>query len=230
MESSTADDENPYLAMRAAKMARNEAHLAALGLMKVPLQQAPKSAKSKKVAATTKDKHSEHEQLRRSLRRSPNLPRSHNFDSPLPLVELPPTRKRPRRAAIGTGGAREGESCVDLKSDDNELHPRTYPDNSARSLTINVKNLVFGRTNVPTDDGFLLGKQMASTGKAFVMEDTARRSGFENIGKISFNKYSGIQEWGNAALFLWVNFGAPTSEVVNEFLDGGREVSHILFL
>ena len=222
MESSTSDNENPYLAMRAAKMARNEAHLAALGLTNVPLHDTPKRVKSMKVAATTKDEHKKHEQHRRSS----NLPRSQDFDSPLPLVKPPETKKRPRHVAIRTEGTRKGEGCVDLKPDDNDHHLRTYPDNSARSLTIDIQHLVFGRTGVPTDDGILLGKLMANSGKAFVMEETARRSGFKNLGKVSFNKYSGIQEWGNAALFLWVNFGAPKSEVVNEFLDGGREVRH----
>jgi hypothetical protein len=58
------------------------------------------------------------------------------------------------------------------------------------------------------------------------MEESARRAAelYEG-GPISFNKYSGVQEWGNDVLFLWVNLGAPASDVVNDFLDNGRQVT-----
>lgn len=63
---------------------------------------------------------------------------------------------------------------------------------------------------------------MEQTGKAFVMEDAAQRSGID-VGNISFNKYSGVQEWKNDALFLWVNLGNG-GDVVNDFLNDGRQV------
>ncbi|GAX28526.1 hypothetical protein FisN_12Hh109 [Fistulifera solaris] len=66
---------------------------------------------------------------------------------------------------------------------------------------------------------------MAQTGKAFVMEESARLAVADDACRVSFNKYSGVQEWGNNVLFLWVNLGAPNSDVVNEFFDEGREVS-----
>jgi hypothetical protein len=42
---------------------------------------------------------------------------------------------------------------------------------------------------------------------------------------VSFNKYSGVQEWGNDVLYLWINFDTPNSEVVNEFHEDGRRVN-----
>jgi hypothetical protein len=57
-------------------------------------------------------------------------------------------------------------------------------------------------------------------GKAFVMEESAQLCSHHS-GNISFNKYSGVQEWKNA-LFLWVNLGNG-GDVVNEFLDSGRK-------
>lgn len=43
-----------------------------------------------------------------------------------------------------------------------------------------------------------------------------------NHGTIpSFSKYSGTVEWKNA-IFLWINYRAPSNEVQNEFSRGGR--------
>lgn len=64
---------------------------------------------------------------------------------------------------------------------------------------------------------------MEQTGKAVVMQEAAQKSGHDLVSTISFNKYSGVQEWQNDALFLWVNLGAG-GDVVNDFLNGGRQV------
>lgn len=101
------------------------------------------------------------------------------------------------------------------------------PKNSARVMYINVEKLLFGTANDDDEDG-VLGVLLPTTGKAFVMLESARRAVLSDqyqVGPISFNKYSGIQEWGNDVLFLWVNLGAPNSEVVNVFLENGRQVT-----
>ena len=68
---------------------------------------------------------------------------------------------------------------------------------------------------------------MARAGKYYVMSESARIgvAGYGSGEKISFNKYSGVQEWGNDVLFLWVNLGAPKSDVVNEFFDEGQKIT-----
>jgi hypothetical protein len=81
-------------------------------------------------------------------------------------------------------------------------------------MNIHVGNLV--------SEG-LLGSMMEQTGKAFVMEEATQRSGID-VGNISFNKYSGVQEWKNDALFLWVNLGNG-GDVVNDFLNDGRQIT-----
>ena len=69
---------------------------------------------------------------------------------------------------------------------------------------------------------------MEHTGKAFVMEEAVRRcppssDELSVPSKLSFNKYSGVQEWKNDTMFLWVNLGGK-GDVVNDFLDNGRQV------
>lgn len=93
---------------------------------------------------------------------------------------------------------------------------RTFPANSARSISIHVEDLAVGKS------GFL-GQPMNATGKAIVMQESANRfSGpFSNI---SFNKYCGVQEWRNDAIFLWVNL-SNSNEFVNDFLEDGREIT-----
>lgn len=68
---------------------------------------------------------------------------------------------------------------------------------------------------------------MDATGKAAVMETAARL--FSSVddsihGKIAFNKYCGVQEW-KRGIFLWVNLGCKGNEFVNDFLDGGRNMT-----
>jgi hypothetical protein len=100
--------------------------------------------------------------------------------------------------------------------------------NSARVVHLNVAKLIVSTNN--NDHDGLLGRVMAKTGKAFVMEESVRLAAenynisFNSANGISFNKYSGVQEWANA-VFLWINLGAPKCDVINEFLDEGRRVT-----
>lgn len=89
---------------------------------------------------------------------------------------------------------------------------------STRNVNINVNSILFGK-NLPDDCG-LLGKQVEKYGKAAVIEDACYLSGHSSTA--SFNKYSGICEWANKCFFLWVNFDAPNTDTVNEFLENAR--------
>jgi hypothetical protein len=71
----------------------------------------------------------------------------------------------------------------------------------------------------------LLGRTMADAGKAHVMMESARTASSAKFETISFNKYSGVQEWANAAAFLWINVGSPNADVVNEFSHQGRRIN-----
>ena len=78
---------------------------------------------------------------------------------------------------------------------------------------------------------------MARTGKEFVIHESFELASYENDrerlsghghGRLSFNKYSGVQEWCNDTFFLWVNLGIRkngNNVIINDFLDGGKRVT-----
>jgi hypothetical protein len=71
---------------------------------------------------------------------------------------------------------------------------------------------------------------MARTGKEFVSYEPFDRAAWaadrERLegARLSFNKYSGVQEWKNAN-FLSVNLGGTHGTVFNNFLDCGRQIT-----
>jgi len=72
-----------------------------------------------------------------------------------------------------------------------------------------------------------LGRLMPQRGKAVVMNEVARVASINPSTldrMVSFNKYSGVQEWADNVFFLWINFGVPNADVVNTFLNDGRHV------
>jgi hypothetical protein len=87
--------------------------------------------------------------------------------------------------------------------------PSVQVENSVRRIFIDVQGVV---------DKFL-GKSMLKTGKAAVIESMIGAAG------ASFNKYSGVQEWGSDAIFLWVNVGKKDDDIVNDFLNDGRQIT-----
>jgi len=189
------EETNPYMALRAQKIARNEARLKELGLLRRTAQvQAPRP---KKVPPPVKRTSAP---LRRSSRHS---------GRPETYLELPD----PKRRKLAEYDEQGQNRATEVTPEQTEKVVQTFPAHSSRAMDIDVENLVLGG---------LLGNMMERTGKAFVMEEAARRCGMD-VNNISFNKYSGVQEWKNDALFLWVNLGNG-GEVVNDFLDSGRQV------
>jgi hypothetical protein len=89
---------------------------------------------------------------------------------------------------------------------------RAISNKSALSIALDTTKVI---------DTFL-GLQMANTGKAHVMNECSRlcSNGGGGPDVVSFNKYSGVQEWGNDVFFLWINLDAPRSTVVNAFHNG----------
>jgi hypothetical protein len=108
--------------------------------------------------------------------------------------------------------------------------------NSARLISLDHGKLVQS----------LLGKNLEVTGKDHVVHESFRiaasvedrnRLGYDNrqpledddvgdVPRVSFNKYSGVQEWQNNVIFLWVNLNNPMNgSVENDFLDDGRQIT-----
>lgn len=194
------EESNLYLQLRAQKIARNQARLKELGLLRPQGSRAPvnKVQKPKKVVVSAKE-------ATAPLRRS-----SRHLNRPTTYLELP----EPKRSKH-SGEARAKSAKARIVAHE-ATETKTFPAHSARSMNINVDSLV---------SGGLLGHVMERTGKAFVMEQVAQRSGIDVVN-ISFNKYSGVQDWKNDALFLWVNLGNG-GDVFNDFLDGGRQVHNL---
>ena len=205
----SAESENSYLALRAAKIARNQARLRELGLITdvpAPKPRKPRPPKKPKAVAP--------EQIRRSTRASKGKAREYADDHE---TEAPRLEKRSRSTVKSQAPTPVGVAIISVPTqlDINNIQPTI----SAREMFIDPSKLLFGETG-------LLGRPLASTGKAAVMDTSATRAADRRQftgGQVSFNKYSGVQEWANC-FYLWINFGAPNNQVVNQFYDSGRQV------
>jgi hypothetical protein len=214
------EEENPYLRPRAAKIARNQARLAELGLLKngtmssVAATRVKKRAKAKKQSTVVFP-------LRRSSRNRSIInaisdatslnDREDEIQKTAEMTRTVSTRIIKKRARL----IDHSHGVIDRVECEDDMPTSASVAGSARSISIDVNQLVSD----------MLGKQIDAVGKAAVMIQAARSvGGYEDITSISFNKYSGVQEWQNDALFLWINLGAPSCEVINEFLQGGQQV------
>lgn len=227
--------ENPYLALREAKIKRNEARLRELGLMKsanrdrrsvVSTSVVNQKRMTAQGSLNESSSSSSPEPLRRSKRLSDQPQQvdykdvSSNFDGlrkKRPRVVTPVTRAVPEAATHTAAASESNASPI----------PRPSPTaNSVRSVSLCTQHLVLGSDDATASTG-LLGLPMEQTGKEFVVykafetaasnEDRQRLEG----ARLSFNKYSGVQEWQDC-VFLWVNLGAKGNTVVNEFLNDGQ--------
>ena len=223
----------PYLALREEKIRRNEERLRKLGLVSGSypsvLVVSPVSPVVKKRKTSTP--YNDSVPLRRSARKRTAV--SSYLEEPLPA--FPSSSRGPTREEKD---AKEADGKFNPEEIDNytmmECPPtarlvsptkakvKQFASNSARSLAIDIERLLFGSQGSSSG---VLGMTMKETGKAFVMEQSAL-SGLDGFpgGPISFNKYSGVQEWGNEVLFLWINLNAPNCDVKNEF-PGGNAVT-----
>ncbi|KAL3933855.1 MAG: hypothetical protein SGARI_003608 [Bacillariaceae sp.] len=210
------DASNPYLALRAEKIARNEARLKELGLWK---KQQPKRQRQeiKNERKTSKKRSLDRTSMSPSdsnacVRRSSRLSEKVETDQPSYLhVEITPHDEKITHKKTAPAKKRA------------PTKPTTIAANSVRSLSLSAPIIVKK----------FLGKHMESTGKETVInqafeEAAASTDELQSMEgtRLSFNKYCGVQEWFNGA-FLWVNMGGPTTSnsVVNEFLEEGRLVT-----
>ena len=242
------EEMNPYLARRMAKIAENEKRLRDLGLLSHVVSG---ESKSRRITASPVSHQQPTNRTRsfssvaRPVRRSKRL-RKESSSSNSSHQDMRSTSAEKFTEAAETT---QGESTNAQENDNRAIKPsgcspisKTFKDsidsvvsvqpNSARAIEIDVNRLLFGIDPTTASGDGMLGKQLSKSGKAFVMEESARlaaRSGCEEPSSISFNKYSGVQEWKNDVLFLWVNLNAPPQQcdvvVVNEFPHSGRQIT-----
>ena len=214
MSPPSLDDDDPplneYEALRQAKIARNQARLRALGLLGPSRVATVRSAPPRKTPAAAAAATAA-TAIVTPRRRSPRISST---------VEPRVTRSQKRR---WEGDEKAASAVVaEQVAPPKRRAPTTVSappaPNSARALTLNVNSLLH-------DVG--LGRRLEHTGKAAVMQRAAKHCHHDNNtmprtttnnNNISFNKYSGVQEWRNA-VFLWINRGAPRADVVNTFYD-----------
>lgn len=212
---------NPYIALRQAKIRRNEARLAELGLLKPKIftkTHAGSDAQTRLAKLPVAPKPAQ-EATRRSRRLSQQSEQPNYKEVALP------SERTPKRLRVLADDANLAE--IDASSFPppepivtKQIAPAA---NSVRSINIDCDELIVGENG-------LLGKMMEQSGKEHVInksfelaasfEDRQRLSGT----RLSFNKYCGVQEWQNA-VFLWINLGSKDNAVVNDFLNGGTQIT-----
>jgi hypothetical protein len=229
--------ENPYLALREAKIRRNEARLRELGLVKAQSHSSSSVTKATNANEKPRPKQAatESQTLVTAVRRSKRLS---NSSKNINYADVPdprqPSLKRPRtNTTPSVDEAATNPKPHDVKQSPSPKLVTPPTPNSVRSIAICTQRLTTGSTDVDVerqDKGGILGLLMERAGKEFViyksfevaasLEDYQRLEG----ARLSFNKYSGVQEWKNC-IFLWVNLGAHGNTVVNTFLDGGKQIT-----
>lgn len=188
------DDEkatNPYLAMREAKIARNQKRLSDLGLLKPPPPPPPPPTKQQPISTRHQQRSAP---VRRSSRLSSLEQDKHSDNREGELLPSAGKRARDTPATDTVSVARKSRSNAPTNA------PPPAAD-SVRSISLDVDYLILGH-NKDHRDG-LLGKMVECTGKDYVihksfakaayLEDRQRLTGADR--KLSFNKYSGVQEW-----------------------------------
>lgn len=206
---------NPYLALRAAKISRNQARLRELGLLKAQEEYQTVYARKRQRKVEPEKKVVTDTVILRRSRRLKDQPEKPDYkEESLQRIEV--VRKIPRPSRSATSETSERSVKLVPK-------PPPPPANSVRSIRLDTKCLVLD------DKDGVLGLLMERTGKEFVIneafrcaavkEDKQRLEGY----RLSFNKYCGVQEWENA-IFLWVNLG-DKGTVVNDFLNNATQIT-----
>lgn len=212
MEGRVGEESNPYLALREAKIQRNEARLKDLGLLRKTSRRSLDSApRSKKVPVKREP-------------RAPTRRSTRNRSAPDTYADVPDfslsaaVAKKPSPVRATTRGSNAKLQDIGEAYEPYSFTPRPkfLSPSAARGMHVRCDRLVEA----------MLGRVMLQTGKAYCMEASAQVSVDDyGGGAISFNKYSGVQEWGNDVLFLWINLDNPQAEVFNDFPKDGKQVT-----
>lgn len=204
---------NAYLLMREKKIARNKQRLESLGLSKSvsEIQASHKKSVSSRTSAESNVEVHQSIATRRSSRIRNTSTDDVVKDTEMQITEAmksKPTKKRQRTEIDAP------EKDITIPSDlpskpivQSEAKPGT-----TRATYVNTQSVLFGNFDYP----IFIGRRLAATGKAAVIEHANFMCG--NPPNISFNKYSGVCEFKNDCLFLWVNVNLPTADIKNDFI------------
>lgn len=214
---------NPYMALRAEKIARNEARLKELGLYKAKFSTA--TSQSSKPVSIRKRKPGDQPPLtaptRRSLRIS-GLPINPNYVESKDFKE---------RAALPK--EHSNDDFVQATEDrirQKKTTPSRAPSGPAPASVNSVRTISLDASVVVQK---FLAKPLEIFGKYFVIQSSFEEAACEDdkarlagVSRLSFNKFSGVQPWKNV-IYLWINVGGPTdpNSLVNEFTSNGSRVS-----
>jgi hypothetical protein len=242
---------NPYLALRAAKIARNQARLLELGLDTTLDSSNRRVSPMSRVGTLAVSRTKEVKGGSQSrVPSTPNAPRRSNrlsgqsvqpnyVEDPIHERRYPSSRRKRSlseyddKAGIDTQeletetGTKSKPKRLPLLSPSTSSISRAPPSpNSVRSISIHGNLLVQN----------FLGRPMVESGKQFVVYESYRVGAYQEdkdrLGgnpKLSFNKYSGVQEWKNV-FFLWVNlvpikYSDGLIRTANQFLQGGKLIT-----
>lgn len=219
--SAVAEEDNPYLRMRAEKIKRNEAKLASLGLLRpTPSSAATSSSSSARRPPKSKKRQAPPKKpsvpVRRSGRHAGAEVNYKEWSGD--TVRAAAAAAAPKRAKTVTssdGGTSNSFAADQVVIDEDALLAAKQSAASAATKPSTKNTTIHTGATVRK----YLGQELEYTGKAATIEAAVEG------GTLSFNKYSGICEWENDAIFLWVNINAPGADVVNEFLEGGRKMT-----
>jgi len=240
---SNQDENNRYLALREAKIKRNNEKLLELGLAHSKnnnhSNESPQEQNEKQQVTTLKKNNTV-----QPTRRSSRLTRSNNSEGVKSTISnnlndssivdkkgLDHAMKLKKRKRTVSSSL-----LLSTTTTNNSNHEATNNNNhevktavimkpviqteakpgTTRATSIDVSKVLCGDFNYPV----FIGRQLSNTGKAAVTEH-ANLMCRNDVG-ISFNKYSGVCEWKDDVIFLWVNIDAPNAEVKNEFLNDGK--------
>ena len=216
---------NPYMALRAAKIARNQARLKELGLYK-PTQYT--LSRTRGSTGTKQKKKYEAVVSTGPRRRSARISGMDTNPDYKESIDFKESNRSGRKRTLEAGKA-PTENVVERippKTCPRPQKPTAVAANSVKTISLDASKLV----------GKFLAKPMEIFGKYFVIEtsfeeaarpeDQERLSG---VSRLSFNKFSGVQPWKNV-IFLWINVGGPQSSdsLINDFSkhkDGSCRVS-----
>jgi hypothetical protein len=230
---------NPYMALRAAKIARNEARLRELGLYKSDFSKESSLASSRKRVSVIKQKKNHDVTVpTRSRRRSsrisgladnPDYKESKDFkELATPLYPNTRTRGTKRTLDVDENPLDGADERIQIPSKPStfprkEKAPAALAANSVRTISLDASILVQN----------FLAKPMETFGKYFVIETSFHEAAYpedqhrlRGVSRLSFNKFSGVQPWKNV-IFLWINIGGPTNgnSLVNDFSHNGSRVT-----
>ena len=233
--SAVAEEDNPYLRMRAEKIKRNEAKLASLGLLRpTPSSAATSSSSSARRPPKSKKRQAPPKKpsapVRRSGRHAGAEVNYKEWSGDTVRAATAAAAAAPKRAKTVTssdGGTSNSFAADQVVIDEDALLAAKQSAASAATKPSTKNTTIHTGATVRK----YLGQELEYTGKATVIgaavEASAEASGLSYTagGMLSFNKFSGICEWENDAIFLFVNINAPGADVVNEFLEGGRKMT-----